>query len=56
MTQEEISQALDYVTWRIENETDPEQVAELRIVKEALESRIESHETDIVTADLLAVR
>jgi hypothetical protein len=56
MTQEEISQALDYVTWRIENEPDTYELAMLAIIKEALESRIESHETDLITADLLPVR
>ncbi len=45
MTQDQVSQALDYVTWRIEGETDTEEIAELHIIKEALESRIEGTAT-----------
>ena len=56
MKQKEISKHLDYITWRIENEADPEQVAELRIVKEALEAQIgNSNEGNIAAADIQPV-
>lgn len=40
MEQITLSRFLDWVIWRLENETDPEQIAQLRIVKDALESMI----------------
>ena len=56
MNQCDISHALDYIIWRIEGETDPEQIAELRIVKEALEAQIgNSNEGNIAPADIQPV-
>jgi len=40
MEQTTLSRFLDWILWRLENETDREQIAELRIVKEALKAMI----------------